>query len=179
MTATKGISFEGRFFWAYDVASGVFLKYLVDEAEASEHKCEPWLLDAMSHWRLQACITEYGLSLEERWSSEQRQVFIKLAKEACKKIATRESIPAEEIASWRPVKGEPLSIFPRSATEVLTAPIVELGHAIIALVSGNLPRPSIGEAWFYGTPTGRSTIRMSGGDNCVGRVPYPNRVFCG
>ena len=53
-----------------------------------------------------------------------------------------------------------LRIFPRSATEVPTAPIVELGHAIIALVSGNLPRSPEGEAWFYGTPTGRSTIRM-------------------
>jgi hypothetical protein len=30
MTATKGIEFEGRFFWAYDVAAGVFLKHLID-----------------------------------------------------------------------------------------------------------------------------------------------------
>jgi hypothetical protein len=36
MTATKGIHFEGRFFW-YDVAAGVFLKDLIEEAEASEH----------------------------------------------------------------------------------------------------------------------------------------------
>jgi hypothetical protein len=93
----------------------------------------------------------------------QRQIFIKLAEAACKKLGTRESIPAKEIASW-PLTDE-LRIFPRSATDVLTAPIIELGHAIIALVSGNLPRPSEGEAWFYGTPTGRSTIRMNGGEN--------------
>ena len=53
MTATKGIEFEGRFFWAYDVAAGVFLKYLIDEAEASEQTDEPWLSEAMSHWRVE------------------------------------------------------------------------------------------------------------------------------
>lgn len=163
MTATKGISFEGRFFWAYDVAAGVFLKHLIDEAEASEHADEPWLSKSVSSWRVQAAITEFGLTLEEEWSSAQRQIFIKLAEGACKKIATRESIPAEEVAGW-PLVDE-LRIFPRTAKEVLTAPVIELGHAIIALVSGRLPRPPRGEAWFYGTPTGRSTIKMRGGDN--------------
>jgi hypothetical protein len=163
MTATKGIGFEGRFFWAYDVAAGVFLKHLIDEAEASEHADEPWLSKAVSSWRVQAAITEFGLTLEEGWSSAHRQIFIKLAEGACKKLATRESIPADEVANW-PLVDE-LRIFPRTAKEVLTAPVIELGHAIIALVSGSLPRPPKGEAWFYGTPTGRSTIRMSGGDN--------------
>ena len=100
MSATKGIHFEGRFFWAYDVAAGVFLKYLIDEAEASEQADEPWLSEAVSHWRVQAAITEFGLTLEDQWSSTQRQIFIKLAEAACKKLATRESIPAKEIASW-------------------------------------------------------------------------------
>lgn len=33
MAATKGITYGNRFFWAYDVAAGVFLKYLIDESE--------------------------------------------------------------------------------------------------------------------------------------------------
>ena len=158
MTATKGIEFEGRFFWAYDVAAGVFLKHLIDEAEASEHADEPWLSKAVTSWRLQAAITEFGFTLEEEWSSAQRAIFIELAEAVCKKLETRDSIPAREIASW-PMTAK-LRIYPRSATEVLTAPIIELGHAIIALVSGNLPPSPKGEAWFYGTPTGRSTTRM-------------------
>jgi len=159
MTATKGIEFEGRFFWAYDVAAGVFLKHLIDEAEASKHTAEPWLSKAVSSWRVQAAITEAGLTLEEEWSSAQRAILIELAEAACKKLEKRKSIPAEEIASW-PMTDN-LRIFPRSATEVLTAPIIELGRAIIALLSGNLPQSPKGEAWFYGTPTGRSTIRMN------------------
>jgi hypothetical protein len=103
---------------------------------------------------------EYGLTLEEEWSSAQRQTFIELAEAACKKLATRESIPAEEIVSW-PLADE-LRIFPRGAKEILTEPVIELGRAIIALVSGDLPESPEGEAWFYGTPTGRSTIRKSG-----------------
>jgi hypothetical protein len=158
MTATKGIEFGNRFFWAYDVAAGVFLKHLIDEAEASGQTDVPWLSQALSDWRVQAAITECGLTLREDWSSEQRQTFIELAEGACKKLATRESIPAEEIVSWPLV--DDLRIFPRGAKEVLTAPVIELGRAIIALVSGELPQSPKGEAWFYGTPTGRSTIRM-------------------
>jgi hypothetical protein len=163
MTKTKGIDFEGRFFWAFDVAAGVFPKYLIDETESSEHADEPWLSEAVSRWRVQAAITEFGLTLEEQWSSAQRQIFIELAEGACKKLTARESIPAEEVAGWPLVND--LHISARGAEEVFTAPVIELGHAIIALVSGNLPRPPKGEAWFYGTPTGRSTIRMRGGDN--------------
>ena len=159
MTATKGVEFEGRFFWAYDVAAGVFLKHLIDEAEASKHIDEPWLSKAVSSWRVQAAITEAGLTLEEEWSSAQSAILIELAEAACKKLEKRKSIPSEEIASW-PMTDN-LRIFPRSATEVLTAPIIELGRAIIALLSGNLPQSPKGEAWFYGTPTGRSTIRMN------------------
>jgi hypothetical protein len=158
MTATKGIKFGNRFFWAYDVAAGVFIKHLVDEAEASGQADLPWLSDALSHWRVQAAITEFGLTLDENWSSGERQTFIELAERACKKLATRESIPAEEVVSWPLV--DDLRIFPRGAKEVFTAPVIELGRAIIVLVSGDLPQSPRGEAWFYGTPTGRSTIRM-------------------
>lgn len=132
MTATKSIKFEGRLFWACDVAAGVFLKHLIDEAEASEQAGEAWLSEAVSDWRAQAAIAEFGFTLKEQWSSAERQTFITLAERACKKLATRQSIPAQEIASW-PLVNE-LRIFPRSATEVLTAPIIELGHAIVECV---------------------------------------------
>ncbi|MGD0734446.1 MAG: hypothetical protein ABR976_04835 [Terracidiphilus sp.] len=161
MTKTKSLEFDGRLFWVYDVAAGVFLKYLVDEAEASEHAGEAWLSEAVSDWRAQAAITEFGLTLKEQWSSAQRQIFIELSEEACKKLATRMSISSEEIASWELV-GD-LHISTRGESEILTAPVIELGRAIIELVSGNLPQPPKDEAWFYGLPTGRSTLRMKSG----------------
>jgi hypothetical protein len=53
----------------------------------------------VSSWRVQAAIIECGLTLEEEWSGAQRQIFIKLAEGACKKLAPRESILADEIVS--------------------------------------------------------------------------------
>ncbi len=133
MTSTKGIHFEGRFFWANQVAAGVFLKYLVEEAEASEHADEPWLSEAVSRWRVQAGIVEFSLTLEEQWSSAQREIFIMLADGVCKRLASRESIPGEEVASWRSVDNLRIGDFV-PGVEICTAPIIELGHAIIALV---------------------------------------------
>jgi hypothetical protein len=160
MTATKRIGFGTRFLWAYDVAAGVFLKHLIDAAEASGQTNAPWLARAVSDWRVQAAITECGLTLDENWSNTQRLMFIRLAEAACKELATRASIPAEEIVDWPLGERGELRIFPRGAREVLTEPVIELGRAIIALVSGELPQSPQGEAWFYGLPTGRSTIRM-------------------
>ncbi len=157
MTATKWVEFGNRGFWAYDVAAGIFLKYLIDVVEATGQAHTPFLAKAISDWRVQAVITEFGLTLEESWTELQRQNFITFAEEACARLATRESIPAEEIAKWQFGDSR---IFPRGANEVRSAPVVELGRAIVALVKGELPSAPKGEAWFYGIPEGRSTIKM-------------------
>ena len=158
MSKTQFVDYGTQGFWAYDVALGVFLKHLIDAAEASDHARTPWLSSAISSWRRVACVSDYGLTLDADWSAEQRQAFIALAEDSCSSLAKRDSIPAEEIAAW-PLLDD-LRIFPRGATEVATAPVVELGRAIIALVSGNLPEAPHGTAWLYGTPEGRRTIGM-------------------
>jgi len=152
------VTYTDRGFWAYDVAVGVFLKYLIDAAQASEQAKTPWLSDAVSSRRVWAVILDFGLTLDANWSAEQQKKFIALAEEACAALATRDSIPAEEIVSWPFV--DDLRIYPRGAKEVLTAPVVELGRAIIGLVCDELPEAPEGEAWIFGSPTGRSTIRM-------------------
>ena len=80
-----------------------------------------------------------------------------MAEQACAILASRESIPAQEIISWPILEDE--RIFPRGATEVLTAPVVELGQAMIALVCGQLTPAPKGQIWLYGTPEGRQTLR--------------------
>ena len=86
------------------------------------------------------------------WSAAQKRDFIVLAEDASARLAKRASIPAEEITGWHLL--DDLRIFPRGATEMLTAPVVELGRAIIELVSGELPGAPVGKFWFYGIPTG-------------------------
>jgi hypothetical protein len=158
VSATKPVTYADRGFWAYDVAAGVFLKYLIDAAQASREANTQWLSEAVSSWRVWAAISDWGVTLDEHWSADQRKIFIALAEEACAALATRDAIPRHEITSWHLV--DDLRIDPRGATEVLTAPVIELGRAIIALLCDELPEAPKGEAWFYGTPSGRSTIRM-------------------
>ncbi len=156
MSQTKYVKFANSGFYVYDVALGVFLKHLIDAAEASDQVKAAWLSSAVQSWREAACIPDWGLSLDPSWSAEQRQTFLALANEACARLARRTSIPSEEIVGWRILDGLP--IFPRGVTEVLTSPLVELGHALVALVSGELPQAPEGKAWLYGTPSGREML---------------------
>ena len=159
MSQTKFIAYGEQGFWAYDVALNIFLKHLIDAAEASSESSANWLSTAISSWRV-ACVPDYGLTIDASWSPAQRQTFIDLANEACTNLAARESISAAEIVSW-PILDD-LRLDPRGTTVVLTAPIVELGHAIIALVSGELPDAPKGQIWLYGASAGRQTIGWNG-----------------
>jgi hypothetical protein len=153
---TQFVSYSKNGFWAYDVALGIFLKHLIDAAEASDLEESPWLSDAIPWWRTVACISDYGLTLAEGWSEAQHKTFIALAEDACQRLANRAAIPAKEIIAW-PLLGD-LRIFPRGATEVATGPVIELGRAVIALLSGTLPEPPTATAWLYGTDGGRRAL---------------------
>ena len=159
MSKTKLITYGDKGFWAYDVALNIFLKHLIDTGEASHESNTDWLRGSIAAWRV-ACVPDLGLTLDTNWTAAQKKTLITLAEEACTKLATRESISAEEIISW-PIL-EDIRIFPRGAKQVFTTPIVELGRAIIALISGELQDAPKGQIWLYGTPEGRITIGWSG-----------------
>jgi hypothetical protein len=146
-------------FWTYDVALAIFLKHLIDAAmpRAASPGGE-WLARAISDWQITAVVPDCGTVINETWSEEQIDTFIELTEQACNMLEGREKIEAEEITAWSML--DDLRIFVRGATEVCTAPVVELGRAMIALVKGELPTAPHGTAWFYGTPRGRETIRM-------------------
>ncbi len=153
MSKTKYVEYAGRGFWAYDVGLSVFLKHLIEAAEASDEAGSAWLSNAVSSWRETACIGDIGLTLDASMSSEHQHTLVTLAEDACARLGKRVSIPADEIVSWPFI--DDLRIFPRGASEVDTAPVVELGRALMALVSGELPDAPTGKIWIYGTETGR------------------------
>lgn len=161
MSKTKFVQYRGDGFWAYDVALGVFLKYVIDIAETSTKAGSEWLSKRLPRWRVVACIRDYGLALDENRTAIQRQQFISFAEEACARLALRESIPATEMLSWNVLDGEGIS--PRGAEEVETGPVIELGRAIIALMLGRLPEPPEDAAWCYSLPEGVTTIGMRRG----------------
>jgi len=153
VSQTKYVEYAGRGFWAYDVGLGVFLKHLIDAGEASDEAETAWLSAAISSWRSAAGIPDIGHTLDAGWSAEQPHTFVALVEGACGRLAKQVSIPAEEIVAW-PILDD-LHIFPRGASEVETAHVIELGRAFIELVSGELPEPPDGKIWIYGAETGR------------------------
>lgn len=159
VSQTKSVTYAKCGFWAYDVALGVLIKFLIDAAQESDDANSSWLSEAIADWRVSAAIQDLGFTLDENWSADQRKAFVALMEKACTALESRKSISADEIVSWPILDGE--RIFPRGAKEVLTAPVVELGRAVIALALGELPEAPKGEAWLFGTHDGRSTIRMN------------------
>jgi hypothetical protein len=124
VSASKSVTYGHQGFWAYDIVLGVFLKYFIDVVEATGQAHTPFLAQAVASWRL-APIYDFGLSFEESWTPQQRENIIAFAEEACARIATRESISTEEIASWTFAGHE--RVFHRGLKEVGTAPVIELG----------------------------------------------------
>jgi len=161
MTSKQYVEYRDRGFWAYDVALGILLKHVIDIAEplAANPNTE-WLASAVSDWRVPAAISDYGLEINKNWSATQLDVFVNLFDRACRSLNQRDAIDAEEIESWMIL--EDLYLSSRGAPKIFTAPVVELGRAIIALVEGTLPAAPSGTAWFYGVPQGRTTIGMIG-----------------
>ena len=157
MSRTKYVEYGDQGFWAYDVILGVFLKHLIDAAQTSDQAATDWVLNAIASWRTIACCSDYGLPLDASWSEMQRQSFVAMAEVACLRLGERASIPAEEIVAWPLLDHR--YIYVRGAPQVVTAPVVDLGRAIIALVSGTLPDAPPGTTWFY-TAAGRRTIGL-------------------
>ena len=157
MSKTKFVEFRDHGFWTYDVGLAVFLKHLID---AGAPRCSSsdgtWLVDAISDWRRVAVMPDIGLEIDASWSARQLATFVELIDEACARLAARETYSADEITSW--VLFDDLRIFPRGHLPLRTAPVVELGRALAALIEGRLPIAPTGRQWLYGAPEGRMAI---------------------
>ncbi len=141
-------------FWAYDVAAGIFLKYLIDAAHVyAEREPADWLGRCVSDWRSAAVLlANSGLYFDADWSAEELSVILQLITDSCEALTEKDSISANEMHSWE------IKVFARGHDPYPTGPIVGLGCAIQQLLSGILPKPPEQTWWLYGLPTGRSTI---------------------
>lgn len=159
MSQTIYVEYRENGFWAFDVVLGVFLKHLIDAA--TRHLGGPedeWLSGEIPNWRINAVISDFALILDANWSEHQIRTFNEIAAEACRELQRRETISAEEIASWPMV--DDLRIFPRGLPLVTTASVVRLGKAMIELVNGSLSEPPPGTRWLFSYKDDPSTIRM-------------------
>ena len=134
MSKTLYVRYRGDGFWAYDVAVGVFLKHLIDSAMAHANKEDAlWLMPCVEQWRVNAIVSDLGLHLDEEWSDAQRQTVYGLIEEACNQLEARHSIPWDAMKDWDILDGQ--GVRSRGSTQFPTAPVVELAHAVKALLS--------------------------------------------
>ena len=57
--------------------------------------------------------------------------------------------------------------FARGESEIAAGPVLELGHAIVALLEGDLPVAPAGMVWLFGTSTGRRAIALENGAGAI------------
>ena len=159
MSQTLSVHFRDTSFWAYDVVSSVFLKFLIDAANGqitgdSDH----WLAEPIEQWRVNAVISDFGFFLDDSWSQSQIDVVIDLCRKAAGAIRSRESIPAMEIESWPMVDDQ--RIFTRGHDPVLSEPVAQFGEAVIALLENTLPKPPEDHWWLFTLDKNVNTIKM-------------------
>ncbi|XZE36227.1 hypothetical protein SH501x_001785 [Pirellulaceae bacterium SH501] len=148
MSKTLYIKFRDNGFWAYDVPSSVFLWFLIDAAsERLALGTDPWLSDAIQHWRVTAAIPELARYADDAWSQTQICTVCELCRAAVRAIRSSGDIPSSEIESW-PILDEH-RISTRGHHIVPCERVARLGDAFIALLSGTLPEPPEHHWWFF------------------------------
>lgn len=130
------------------------MKHLIDAAEtfqAEQPHCtlSPWLAAEVEYWRPCAAITDIVVRFDDGWSEDQRRLIVALAERACATLEERPCISAAEMRHWNVLDGV-VGIETRGETEILTAPVVEVGRAVVTLLSGGKIEPPPGGSWFYG-----------------------------
>ncbi|MDX6283040.1 MAG: hypothetical protein QOH03_4111 [Kribbellaceae bacterium] len=159
MSRTKPVGFgAGAKFWAYDAALAILLAQVIDNVAALPTTQRPsWWSQYEEELRIQATVSDLYFDLA---ACPDREEFAVLLEQASGQLLNREAVTAEEAAAWT-VLGDSAVIF-RGPLE--TAPVAELGRALVGLLRGGLAEAPGGSWWFYGAPGGRSTIarRVSG-----------------
>jgi hypothetical protein len=157
MSKTVYVEFRERGFWAFDVVSGVFLKFLIDVA-ATQHDLadQPWLAVAIKDWRIHAVVSDFALCFDSEWSERQMRIVTELANIACAELSKRDSISASEIESWEMI--DDFRIFPRGLPGLATVWPIRFGRAVIELLNGSLPDPPKGTSWYFGIEDSPTTL---------------------
>jgi hypothetical protein len=160
MSKTTPVEFRGRGFWAFDVSLSILLAELIDVAEAlGSDQRPPWLAGALPTLRVHAVVgADFLFSPDLGLEGGQLDELIGLVAEASRRLRQRRTVTAAEAAQWQVLDDH--TVIWRPAAAVETAPIAELGQAIIQLLQGTLPSPPPGTWWYFGLSGGPRTIAM-------------------
>lgn len=145
MSKTVPVSFEGRWFWAYDVSLGILLLEAIDVA--TEPPTDPLLAPLWAQIEVGAA---YEFALDDpAWTITQRSRIIELLTEAASRLRARGTITAEAANQRYRLNGKPFHL--RMARVVDGTVIAALADNIILLLRDDLPpSPDPSRHWFFG-----------------------------
>jgi hypothetical protein len=160
MSKTTPVTFRGRGFWAFDVSLSILLAELIDLAEGlGPDQRPPWLAGALPTLRVHAIVgADFQFSPDLGLEDGQLDGLVALFAEASRRLRLRRTVTAAEAAQWRVLDDQ--TVLWRPAAAVETAPIAELGEAIIRLLRGTLPPAPPGTWWCFGLSGGPQTVAM-------------------
>jgi hypothetical protein len=157
VSRTTPVCFGDTMFWAYDVALGVLFAEAIHVAERSLEDPQPsWRSELIQQMRVNAVVGSSFAVLLDPLDADQRSGLSAWLREACSRLTARGGVSAAEVAGWDVLDGE--SIHLRGAGHVAAGPVAELGEALAQLLAGTLPPAPEGQHWYFGTPSGRSSI---------------------
>jgi hypothetical protein len=166
VSRTVAVTCGSQEFWAYDLALGIWLKKALDEIARQGWQGEPSPAAAeLSDWATVAVLGSSSvLDLTPRSLTLARQDnFEGIATGIETWLESRERLSGPELAEWRLLDDAPISradapAVVENGTE--TAPVIDLGRALVSAVLGVLPPPPPATWWAIGFASERTTIAM-------------------
>jgi hypothetical protein len=159
MSSDACIEHQGRWIWAWDEPFGMWMRYVIEALE--EIAPRAWTEAELADLRGKTCGPFPGLAIDEL-TEDQKRAFCAAGREACARLA-EQRVVSRDPSDWEVVEGYSVIQGSGGPDERDTAPIVELGHGVIALAEGRLePAPPFTQ-WYFGLYEGRTTIPRFGG----------------
>ncbi|MET8911172.1 hypothetical protein [Micromonospora sp. NPDC004551] len=158
MSKTCFVEFNGSGFWALSDSLAVLLgqSVVVAEEMAADRRSATFA-DVIHQLRVSAVVTDLGLLVDAAWRGTRLDLLLHLIEEANRRLAQRGRVTASEVAGWTAL-GDDVIELRRDTVE--TAPVIELGQAVLHLLRGTLPSAPKGTWWFYGVEGGPQIIVM-------------------
>ncbi|HKD98516.1 MAG TPA: hypothetical protein VKB69_13115 [Micromonosporaceae bacterium] len=143
--------------WIYDASLSLLLAQLISVVESMPAGQRPaWWPDVVHDLRVHAAISDLYFDIGRGLDDRSRQQLAELYDKAANGVQARGLFTRDEADTW--LIYDDLPVIFRGSQPVDTTPAAQLGHALAAIIRGNLSATPPGQTWFYGTPDGPSTI---------------------
>ena len=164
MSRWQGLRFRGRRLSAQTAPLQAWLGLLVEAAESLEAADEPWIAALVNptngRWRVQACVSDFGMTIEEAWTSEQLAIVVRLSENVRVKIDSRSVRAKLADPEWSILDGLVVADGWDRSGPTFPSQVVSVADGVIALLKGDLRPDPPGGNWMVGAGDGTWTPHL-------------------